>query len=103
MEPMHTSGTAVPSRHMGAVSAAGADRMVGRPSRFVFVGERRSQRAIHLGAHWTDGWLCARTLHEALHGAKIDPASAVFVNLYHDEPADRAPSATSDDVSLSRW
>lgn len=57
----------------------------------VFVGERRSRRAAELGAHWSDGRLCAKTLHDALRCAGVDPAQAVFLNLFHDEPADGLP------------
>jgi len=57
----------------------------------VFVGERRSRRAVELGAHWTDGRLCAKTLHDALRRAGVDPAHVVFLNLFHDEPADDLP------------
>lgn len=57
----------------------------------VFVGERRSRRAVELGAHWTDGRLCAKTLHDALQRAGVDPAHVVFLNLFHDEPADHLP------------
>ena len=38
----------------------------GRPTRFIFVGERRSRRAIQMGVRWEHGRLCARTLHAAL-------------------------------------
>jgi hypothetical protein len=48
-----------------------------------------------LGVHWTDGRLCARTLHDALRCAGIDPAHVVFLNLFHDEPGDRLPCANS--------
>ncbi len=82
----------------GVVSAerlgTGARRTVeaDEPTRlFIFVGERRSPKAVQLGAHWTDGRLCARTLRDALEYAGIDPARAVFLNLFHDEPTDRAP------------
>lgn len=57
----------------------------------VFVGERRSRRAVELGAHWTNGRLCAKTLHDALRRAGVDPAHVVFLNLFHDEPADGLP------------
>ena len=69
--------------------------MAARPPRSAFVGERRSRKAISLGAHWTDGRLRARTLHEALRCAGIDPAGAVFLNLFHDEPTDRVPCANA--------
>ena len=46
---------------------------------------------MELGAHWTDGRLCAKTLHDALRRTGVDPAQAVFLNLFHDEPADDLP------------
>lgn len=57
----------------------------------VFVGERRSRRAVAMGAHWIDGRLCARTLHDALRRVELDPAGAVFLNLFHDAPDDQLP------------
>jgi hypothetical protein len=51
---------------------------------FVFVGERRSARALALGATWEDGRLAARTLHEALRAAGHDPLQALYVNLFAD-------------------
>ena len=53
-------------------------------AQYVFVGEKRSRRAIELSASWEDGRLCAKTLHEALRAAGLDPRSQVFLNLYHD-------------------
>ena len=51
---------------------------------FVFVGERRSQRAMALNVTWLDGKLAAKTLHEALRAAGVSPESCIFVNLYFD-------------------
>ncbi len=53
-------------------------------ARYVFVGEKRSRRAIALGASWTDGRLCAKTLHAALRAVGLDPRSQLYLNLYHD-------------------
>jgi hypothetical protein len=55
-----------------------------RPRRFVFVGERRSRRAIRLGVRWEHGRLCARTLHAALRAIGLDPEKQEYVNLYSD-------------------
>jgi hypothetical protein len=57
----------------------------------VFVGERRSQRAISMGVTWGDGRLAARTLFEALQAAGVDPHTQRFVNLFPDPPAARIP------------
>ena len=55
-----------------------------RNARYVFVGEKRSRRAIELGASWENGRLCAKTLHEALRAMELDPKSQVYLNLYRD-------------------
>jgi len=52
--------------------------------RLVFVGERRSARARQINASWTNGRLAARTLHAALRASGIDPASAIFLNLFEE-------------------
>ncbi len=63
--------------------------MVAEPStpspRFVFVGERRSRRAVQMGVCWRDGRLAARTLFAALRAAGIEPAEHHFVNAYLDD------------------
>jgi len=56
-----------------------------RPERFVFVGERRSQRAVQMGVYWEDGRLAARTLHEALRAVGLDPRRQIYLNLYADD------------------
>jgi hypothetical protein len=55
-----------------------------RPTRFIFVGERRSRRAIQLGVRWEHGRLCARTLHAALRTIGLAPEEQAYVNLYFD-------------------
>jgi hypothetical protein len=50
----------------------------------VFVGERRSRRAILMGVRWEDGRLAARTLQEALRASGLDPARQIYLNLYRD-------------------
>jgi len=56
----------------------------GGPLQFVFVGERRSRRAIQLGVRWEQGRLCARTLHAALRAIGLAPEVQGYVNLYSD-------------------
>lgn len=52
--------------------------------KFVFVGEKRSARAIAMGVRWTDGRLAARSLFQALASNGIDPTDQRFVNLFLD-------------------
>jgi hypothetical protein len=56
----------------------------GHPTRFIFVGERRSRRAIQLGVRWEHGRLCAKTLHAALRAIGLNPEEQGYVNLYFD-------------------
>jgi hypothetical protein len=51
---------------------------------FVFVGERRSARAIAMGVTWEDGRLAAHTLHDALRHLGLDPAVQRYLNLWDD-------------------
>lgn len=67
-----------------------SDALVVRPAanasrRFVFVGEKRSSRAIALGVTWEDGRLAAKTLQDALRAVGLDPADQRFLNLYRDD------------------
>jgi hypothetical protein len=49
----------------------------------VFVGERRSARAIAMGVAWEDRRLAARTLHAALCAAGLDPARQCFLIMWN--------------------
>ena len=60
-----------------------ASDTVGSP-RFVFVGERRSPRAIQMDVRWVDGRLAAKNLYAALQRVGIDPHGQIYRNLYHD-------------------
>ena len=51
---------------------------------FVFVGEKRSNRAIELGVIWQDKKLAAKSLLEALEANGIDPQKQIFLNLFFD-------------------
>ena len=52
--------------------------------RFVFVGEKRSARAVRLGVTWEDGRLSGKTLFDALRAAGIDPASHLYLNVFRE-------------------
>lgn len=56
--------------------------------RYIFVGERRSEKAQRMGVFWEHGRLAAKTLHEALRAIGIEPRACVFFNLYEDAPND---------------
>jgi hypothetical protein len=71
-----------------------ADR---RSAQFVFVGERRGQRAIQMGVRWEHGRLCAKTLHDALHAIGLDPVRQTYLNVYTD-----GDPPTLDDDALTR-
>ena len=53
----------------------------------LFVGERRSPRAMAMGVTWTHGRLSAKTLHEALRAIGLDPSEQLYINLYRDPPS----------------
>lgn len=53
--------------------------------RYVFVGERRSGRAMAMGVTWTDGRLAASTLFRALRAVGIEPAAQVYLNAFTDD------------------
>lgn len=48
----------------------------------LFVGERRSKRAVKMGVTWNDGALAAKQLFDALAANGIDTQSCYFVNFY---------------------
>jgi hypothetical protein len=56
----------------------------------LFVGEKRSQRAIDLGLTWKDGGLAAKPLFEALHAMGLRPEDQTFMNLWPDH-SERVP------------
>ena len=51
-------------------------------SKLLFVGEKRSQRAIDLGLTWKDGGLAAKQLFDAFKACGIDPTSVEFTNWF---------------------
>ena len=50
--------------------------------RYVFVGEKRSRRAIAMAVRWENGRLAARTLHDALRAAGLEPAEQRYLNAF---------------------
>jgi hypothetical protein len=48
----------------------------------LFIGEKRSKRAITMGVHWKDGRLAAKQLFDALKACGIDPTQHVYVNVW---------------------
>jgi hypothetical protein len=51
-------------------------------SKFLFVGEKRSDRAIALGLTWEDGGLAAKQLFDALLACFISPETCHFTNWF---------------------
>lgn len=68
----------------------------------LFVGERRSRRAIALGATWERGGQCATTLRAALADCGIDPASVTFRNLFEELGADDRPGGDEPPLAVDR-
>jgi hypothetical protein len=49
---------------------------------YLFVGEKRSNRAIKLGITWRTGGLAAKPLHEALRASGLNPDKCNFTNIF---------------------
>lgn len=54
------------------------------PYDHVFVGERRSRRAVEMRVTWESGRLAAKPLFEALRECSICPEKQLFLNLYRE-------------------
>lgn len=50
--------------------------------KYLFIGEKRSQRAIEMNVRWQDGRLAAKQLFDALDYCGIDKNECSFVNLF---------------------
>jgi hypothetical protein len=48
----------------------------------LFVGERRSSLAIHMGVRWENGRLAAKQLFDALKACGLDPADHRYTNWF---------------------
>jgi hypothetical protein len=55
-------------------------------ARFLFVGEKPSEKAVAIRARWETGQLASRTLHHALAAIGVEQAERVFINLFGDRP-----------------
>ena len=53
--------------------------------RFLFIGERPSNKALEMGVTWKDGRLAAKQLFDALIANNIDPHSQRFDNVFHQD------------------
>lgn len=52
---------------------------------FMFVGERRSAKAVRMGVRWEDEALAAKPLFDALRHWGVEPADQQYVNLFHED------------------
>jgi hypothetical protein len=52
---------------------------------FLFLGERRSRKAVEMGVRWEHGNLAARPLFDALRAHGIDPEQQWFENLFCED------------------
>jgi len=53
-----------------------------RITKFLFVGERPSQKAISMGVSWRDGRLAAKQLFDGLRKLKLDPEFHLYDNVF---------------------
>lgn len=86
-----------------APETVSADRRAPQlPTRYVFVGERRSARAVRSGASWANGRAAGRTLRESLRAAGLDPRAQVYLNAYRDpDPVDDRAALVPDEQALA--
>jgi hypothetical protein len=56
--------------------------------KYLFVGERRSPRAIQMNVTWVDKRLCAGHLSKALDNLGIDWNDCAFLNVFEDDIQD---------------
>jgi hypothetical protein len=69
---------------MTAPLTAPAPAPPGATTRYLFVGERPSRRAVRIGATWHNGRLAACTLWRALEAAGLDPQDQDYLNVWMD-------------------
>lgn len=48
----------------------------------LFVGEKRSEKAVKMGVRWEDGKLAAKQLFDALKANGIEPSDCKFINWF---------------------
>jgi hypothetical protein len=68
----------------------------------LFVGEKRSQRAIDMDVTWKDGALAAKQLFDALVPLGIDPRKCDFCNLFEDGGEELVLSYTGDIIGMGK-
>ena len=56
--------------------------------KYLFVGEKRSERAIQMNVTWVDKRLCAGHLSKALENLGIDWNECAFLNVFEDDICD---------------
>jgi hypothetical protein len=49
---------------------------------YLFVGEKRSAKAVRMRVRWQDGRLAAKQLFDALTACGLDPQLQIFANLF---------------------
>jgi len=69
------------ARVCGGVVLAEAETLMAQRC-FLFVGERRSPRAIRMGVRLQDGRLAGRSLFDALEVCNINPQDHLYANLF---------------------
>lgn len=52
--------------------------------KFLFVGERHSQKALQMGVKWEDGRLAAKQLFDALLANGIEPKGQKYMNWFRN-------------------
>jgi hypothetical protein len=55
-------------------------------TKYLFVGEKPSQRAKDIKATWEKAMLAGKTLHDALTAIGIEEAERTFINLFGNDP-----------------
>ena len=69
--------------------------------RILFVGERRSPRAIQMGVTWKDRRLAGKQLFDAFDTLGIDPSKFEFTNVFETEDFfDHLEIATEENIPI---
>lgn len=68
-------------------------------TKFIFVGEKRSQKAISLKVTWINGKLSAKQLFDALIYCNIDHLKQNYINWFADNSERRKPG--TKDICLN--
>jgi hypothetical protein len=68
--------------------------------KFLFVGEKKSNRAVQMRVSWRDGRLAAKQLFDALHACGIDPTDCDFANWLNMRDRKKIYNAYADGTSI---